>query len=944
MNRFRLRPFYQPRNNSMRIADKLRRRHLFLIAVVLLASSAIKAQPASTGAVRGRVVDQLGGLIVGASVSVTDGKGISKNTNTGGEGAFLIAGLSTGRYVMRITAPGFSPYENIDVEVTAGRITQLDIRLMIGTPEAKVTVLQSELSVDVANNANALVLSGKQLDALPDDPDELAATLQLLAGPAAGPDGAQIYLDGFQSGRLPPKQSIREVRINQDPFSAEHDHLGLGRVEIFTKPGTTKLHGQGAVYFNDESMDSRNPFAPRRAPFQELRSDGNLSGPLIPKKATYFIDFNWRKTDDNGVINASVLDPAFNVAQLNEVILEPQRRGSFSPRIDYQLNAKNTLIARYTYARGTFKNDGVGGFSLATQGYSTTSTQESGQVTLTSVLNTAVNEARFQFVRERRTQTGNSFAPTIIVREAFVGGGSRVGIDSNTQDRWELQDYASWFKARHALKAGIRLRGIQVTDSTQLNFNGTFVFDSLAQYRDVLLSKPGTRPAQFLLSGGNPTAQVGQTDFGGFIQDAIRPLSGLGLSFGLRYETQTNIHDWTDFAPRFAFAWAPGARGSQQPKTIIRGGFGLFYDRVSELQTLQARRFDGRTQQRFNILSPDFFPLVPSLDSLAHSASQFATTQRLAADLRTPYATQTALGIEHQLPSHMVLSATFINTRSLHLLRSRDVNAFLPGTFPDHPAKPLGLAAGQVFLYESSGRLKQNQLVVKINNQFNSRFAFYATYTLSKAKSDTDGPDTFPINSYNLASEFGRSAFDVRHRLAIGGSVTAPWKIVLSPLIIANSGFPYNITTGIDSNGDEQFTERPAFAADRLRPGIVSFAGALLDPNPTPEEQLIPRNFGSGPPFVMVNARLSKTIDFGQKTNTAGRTPAATSESRFNVTFSLQVQNLFNHTNPGTPIGNIRSPLFAKSNALASAYSYSLGLGSTTAGNRRVEVRVRFAF
>jgi len=903
----------------MRVTEKV-----VLLMVVLLSALAIQAQSTATGTLRGRVVDQLGGLIVDASVSLVDGQGKIRTTKTTADGGFSITSLTTGTYVIRVKAAGFSPYENSEVEITSGRVTQLVVNLTISPTEAEITVTQSQLSVDVGNNANGLVLSGKMLDALPDDPEELAASLQMLAGPAAGPNGGQIYLDGFTGGRLPPKESVREVRINQDPFSAEYDRLGLGRVEIFTKPGTTKLHGQGAVYFNDESMDSRNPFAPVRAPFQEIRADGNLSGPLIPKKATYFVDFNWRNTDDNAVINASILDSDLNVTRLNQVILAPQRRNSFSPRIDYQLNAKNTLIGRYTYTRGTSENDGVGGLSLASQGYSTLYTQQTGQVTLNSLFAKGVNEVRLQLVRERRSQTGNSLAPTINVRDAFVGGGSQVGADSNSQNRFELQNYTSWFMGKHALKAGIRLRTIRVVDSTQLNFNGMFVFDSLAQFRDALLFEPGATPAQFLLSGGNPTSRVGQTDFGVFIQDAFRLRSNLGLSLGLRYETQTNIHDLTDFAPRVAFAWAPGAHGSQQPGRIIRGGFGVFYDRVSEVQTLQARRFDGTTQQRFNVAFPDFFPSVPPIDALA--GSEFGITRQLAADLRTPYTIQAALGLEQQLPYRVVLSVTFINTRTLHLLRSRN----------------LGLDAGDIYLYESSGNAKQNQLVVRVNNQFNNRLAFYATYTLSSAKSDTDGPETFPVDSFDLNGEFGRSAFDVRHRLSFGGSFSAPGKIVFSPLVIAYSGFPYNITTGVDANGDAQFTERPAFAVDRTRP-VVPFGDALLDPNPLPGAQLIPRNYGIGPGFFMVNARLSKTFGFGPRINTGGKT-AANSESRFNVTFSIQAQNIFNHTNPNTPIGNIRSPLFGKSNALTSAYSFSLGLGSSTAGNRRVEARVRLVF
>src|SRR5207249_8912411 len=114
------------------------------------------------------------------------------------------------------------------------------------------------LSVEPDNNATALVIKGEDLAALPDDPDDLADALQALAGPGAGPNGGQIYIDGFSGGQLPPKESIREIRINQNPFSAEYDRLGFGRIEILTKPGTDKIRGAIMLTDSDALFNSRN--------------------------------------------------------------------------------------------------------------------------------------------------------------------------------------------------------------------------------------------------------------------------------------------------------------------------------------------------------------------------------------------------------------------------------------------------------------------------------------------------------------------------------------------------------------------------------------------------------------------------------------------------------------------------------------------------------------
>ena len=321
---------------------------LFSIAFILCAASAFAQQ--SAGSLRGQVVDEFGGLIIGATVTAVNAGGVEKTAITDNDGNYVVNGLAPGKYIVRVVAPGFALFENTEVEIAAGQRAQLKVTLSVSIEKQEVTVAsESPVSTDPENNAGALVLRGSDLDSLPDDPDELAAALQALAGPSAGPNGGQFFIDGFTGGRLPPKESIREIRINQNPFSAEYDRLGFGRVEIFTKPGTDKLRGQVFLNFTDESLNSRNPFAANRAPFQSRQYGGNLSGPLISKKASFFLDFERRETDDNSVVNALILDqnnlnaPAvpFGLA-----VLTPSRRTTFSPRLDYQLNATNTLVAR----------------------------------------------------------------------------------------------------------------------------------------------------------------------------------------------------------------------------------------------------------------------------------------------------------------------------------------------------------------------------------------------------------------------------------------------------------------------------------------------------------------------------------------------------------------------------------------------------------------------
>src|SRR5689334_6970129 len=269
------------------------------------------------GSLRGQVLDELGGAIVGASVTVIDSKGVEKSVVTNDSGSYTVAGLAPGKYTVRAINAGFAMTETPDVEVVSGKAVQFDITLKVAIEEQKVTVAADnrELSTEPENNAGAVVLKGNDLDALPDDPDDLAAALQALAGPSAGPNGGQIFIDGFTGGRLPPLSSIREIRINANPFSAEYDRLGFGRIEIFTKPGTDRFRGQASFNFNDDALNSRNPFSAssKRPPLQTRQYGGNFSGPISKKKASFFVDFEKRDVDDEALIVAQVLDANNNI-------------------------------------------------------------------------------------------------------------------------------------------------------------------------------------------------------------------------------------------------------------------------------------------------------------------------------------------------------------------------------------------------------------------------------------------------------------------------------------------------------------------------------------------------------------------------------------------------------------------------------------------------------
>src|SRR5688572_7085725 len=403
---------------------------LFIRLFLLTFAFCLPAFAQQTGSISGQVQDTLGAVVVGADVTVVAADGKEKTATSNQRGEFTVTGLAPGRYSVRVKATNFALYENTEVDVVAGRREELTVPLTVEGVTENVDVSSSEgVSTDPQNNAGAMVLKEQDLEALPDDPDELEAALQALAGPSAGPNGGQIYIDGFTGGRLPPKEAIREIRINQNPFSAEYDRLGFGRIEILTKPGSDKFRGNAFFNFNDESLNSRNPFAINRAASQLRSFAGNVSGPIQKGKSSFFLDINNRDVDNNAIVNAIILDPSLNPVSFQQEFQVPNRRFSFSPRFDYAINDKNTLVARYSFGRSSVENQGIGGLSLPSRAYSTKNVEHEIRLTETMIINpTTINEPRLEYDWDKREQVGDILFSKVILAVYCIDVGALIGV------------------------------------------------------------------------------------------------------------------------------------------------------------------------------------------------------------------------------------------------------------------------------------------------------------------------------------------------------------------------------------------------------------------------------------------------------------------------------------------------------------------------------------
>jgi hypothetical protein len=968
-------------------------RVVLIFIVVLVVDVSAFAQSGSSS-LRGQVTDPSGAAITDATVIATTPDGHTLTTRTNKDGMYEFKGLTPGKYSLHIYAKGFNEQVSDAVEVASEQAQKLNFTLEIAVIQEKVEVNTEAPTVDTtpSNNASSIVISGKELEALSDDPDDLQQDLEALAGPSAGPNGGQMYIDGFTAGQLPPKASIREIRINQNPFSPEYDKLGYGRIEVFTKPGTDKLHGQLMVNGNTAAFNALNPYlnvnnsagAPNELPsYYSTIFDGSVGGP-ISKRASFFVDVQRRNINDESVVSALNPDPTLTTAvPFSEALPNSRTRTEVSPRIDFQVTKNNTLTGRYQLWRDTGNNQGVGQLSLATQAYNSTSTEHQVQISDTQVFGAKiVNETRFQYVHEGSDQTPVSTNPMIVVPGAFTSGGSGQSHQTDHTNRFELQNYTSLVAGNHIWKFGGRLRTYGDQNTSTANFNGSYTFPFLSQYQAaeqaIAAGQPipvADLPSQFTLTAtgasGSPTVSTTVVDAGLYVGDDWKVRPNVTLSYGLRFETQNEIHDHGDWAPRIAVAWGLGRKGSS-PKTVLRAGFGMFYDRFTTDLVLQSLRLNGVTQQKYVVSAPQttFYPTVPPPSSLPPTTAP--TVYQIDPNLHAPYTMQSAISVERQLSKTANLAVSYLHSRGVHALLSRNINAPLPGTNdPNNPAnRPLGTLEN-IYQYESEGTFKQNQLIVNANVRMGTKLSLFGYYTLNYANSNTAGANSFPSNQYNIDQDYGRAAFDTRHRLFLGGSVGLPYLIRLSPFLIASSGSPFNITTGTDLNGDSIYNDRPSFASSLSNPADVHVTKyGTFNAVPVAGETIIPINYGTGPGRFTMNLRVGKTIGFGKVAERAGAGSGAfgggpggerhgggggfgraqggggmmmgsSSNHRYNLTLSVTARNLFNNVNRNNPIGNLSSPAFGISNGLAGGPFQS---ASASAANRRIDLQALFTF
>ncbi len=1020
----------------------------FCVAAVCLATAgrfsaaqtAVEAAPvaapaaASAGALLGHVLDPTGAMIPGAQVTVTTAKGAPVRAMTANAtGAYVLRGLAAGSYIVQVTAPGFAPFVSAPIALAEGQSKRVDVKMAVEAAQQQVVVNDDNglsVSTDASANANVMVLKGSDLDALSDDPDELSNELTALAGPSAGPNGGQIYIDGFTGGQLPPKSAIREIRINRNPFSAQFDRIGYGRIEILTKPGTDTPHGRFFGQGNDDTFNTKNPFTAELPSYYSDQFNGTVSGPLN-HWASYFFSVEDRETQTDNVYSipgGPTYDPTANTwsvgaAPVAGSLFSPANHLEISPRIDLQLGPKNTLTLRYQYFRNAITNALGSSTAFPSLSTSTDTIEHTVQLDDTQVLTDhLVNETRFEYRRGNLLTTplnsGPAFgvlastAPGYNVPGVFTGGGSGTVASSTHKDHLELQNFVTLTQGRQAIEFGAWLRDNRYATSNSGNIYGNFTFPSVAAFLDtwngvesgetfpqIAANCPATQtggclPTVLSYTTG-PYAFVGNVFDGAlFVQDDWTLNKNLTLSGGLRWETQNHIADHSDWGPRVAFAYAlDGHKKGATTKTVLRGGFGFFYDRfvVADLMNLEMLNGSAHSQTQTVLDNPQCFSPTSLNSVLASCGTGQATTpvvDSISSTYRSPYMEQLGLSLERQLSKTSTVTFTYMHSSGFHQLVMRDANAYLPGDYVyNSNGTPTILAPrpnpnqGIVQQYFPEAVFNENQFIANFNARLSQNFGFFGFYTASWANSDGGGGSN-PSNSYNLRQDYGRASFIHPQWLFIMGNYNGPWGITFNPFLIAEAGNPYNIHSPYDLTGDNFFNDRPSYAGTSADANdVVQTSFGTLNVIPQSGESLIPVSLGNGPSAVAVNLRIGRSVGIGPKVQSPsnmmmgpggpphghhggpggpfggpfgggphGPGGANTVSRKYTLNFNVQALNLFNDIDLGTPHGGIQptfdaatgqygpGPEFGKSTSLAGK------IFSTPSAARRIFVQMAFQF
>jgi outer membrane receptor protein involved in Fe transport len=743
----------------------------------------------ASASLSGVVQDETGAVLPAAHVTVLDRADVElASTVTDASGAFRFDLPASDAIQLRVEFSGFETSQRT-IRLTPGRTTPSQkIVLRLASVPQEVTVTGDDvIAATAASNRDAVVINDEALRSLPVFDRDIVGTLaRFLDASALGTGGVTLVVDGMEARKVGVSPSaIQQIKVNQDPYSAEFPRPGRGRIDVITKAGSDAYNGSFDVTFRDDALNARDAFAVTKPPEQRRIYEGVLGGPIAGGARTSFLVTVERREEDlSAIVFAAGLEGAItaNVAR-------PVRGTEVSASLNHQQGKNHTLLVRFTSEVTNSDNQGAGGTTLPEAASNVHGDEEQVIAGARSVVTPRLL-SEFRFLAGREIASTTSLRPErrIVVLDAFTGGGAQA--DQNTSEyHFNLTENLTYVRGRHLFKMGFAIPDFSRREfNDRTNAAGTFTFSSLDDYA-------AGKPLSFIQQRGDGHLVFLQKVFGAFVQDQITVGSRFSITPGIRYDWQNVFVDNNNFAPRVS------AVLMLDSKTAIRGGGGVFYDRAGDSAIHDVLRSREDKLQRYIVLEPPF----PDPFAGEDTASPRSIVV-LAPDMRTPYLAQLGIGVERQVRKGTTVSIAYVGSRGVDLFRSRDVNAPPPPDYADRP----DASFGQIRRIETTGRQVAHSVQFVARGRLLPLLQGAVQYSFSTTHNDTSGINSLPANSYDLASEYGRADFDQRHKLESLLQFKAGAWVNVGVSVSVGSGRPYSIRTGTDDFHTGQTNARPA--------------------------------------------------------------------------------------------------------------------------------------
>ena len=860
-----------------------------LVALVLFATPAFAQQNATAPTqLRLVVVDQTGAGIPAATVTVKPAAGEPIVFESDEHGVAASPALTAGAVTVQVEFPGFMPFAAPLTLKRGANSETVTLEIEGFTTEVEVSQASAPES---SKSTSTTTLTQEEIDALPDDPEELAEALAAMAGPG----GAQFFMNGFSGGRLPNRDQIRSVRFRQNNYAADNHDAGRSQIEIVTRPNAN-WGGNGSVTLGGDAFNARQPQQSIETPSQERNVQFGLRGPIVAGKTSFsFSGSGNTRFNSNPIIAINETG-----TRINDAVRSTNDQAGFQFGVEHSLNQNNGLIFNLQRSTTEGLNQGVGGFNLPERASTRETDSTQFRARLQSVVGTKyLNEARLQLTTTGNEATSLSSASTIVVQDAFTRGGA--GIDSNSSTRrLELADNFDFTVGKHQMRVGALVEGAFYSNFDERNAAGTWTYRTIEDFA-------AGRPAQFSQRLGTVDTEFTHYQAGFYWSDEFRLHRDVTIGIGVRNELQSRIDDKLNLMPRAGFTWAPF--GSQT--SAIRGGYGIFYDWYDSSLYDQTLRVDGTTVRDVRIScieANEYCASIGNLEDLAGLTTTPSGRIQASSDLQMPRVHQASISYDRQLTPNVMLQTSYQMLRGSNLMRSRNINAPVDGVRPNP-------AFGDITQFESTGESSSDRLTVGTRFRFamkNQQMAMLnVNYTFGHEKNHADGATSLPSDSLNPDVDWGPSRQDIRHRLQVQAQAPILFGVRGNVNLNISSGVPYNMTTGRDDNDDGVFNDRPVG---------------------------VDRNSLRGDTTWGLNLNLSRRFSL------SGVTPVAQGGQRFggpggrggnngagkSMELFVQAQNVLNHVTHTGYTGNLLSPYF--------------GLATSVGQPRDVNVGLRFNF